>query len=248
MAAVRIFFYYCRIAIHVAVALVKILLCLRFWTEETRQREIRSWSTKALSLFGISVEAVGPRPHPHRPLLLVANHTSWLDILVIQTQFDVVFVAKQDVRKWPAFGWLAERVGTVFVSRRQSQEISSHVTRLTQKLASGASVCVFPEGTTSDGTAVLPFRSALLQPAIDADVPVQPLAIQYERLDGNRAVEVAFVGDMSLVQSFKLLASGRSIYARLQILPVIATASATRRSLAEQAETAIRTALNVDRQ
>jgi len=243
MASVQIFLYYFRIAIHIAIALFKVLFCFRFWSAETRQREIRNWSTKALSLFEISVEVVDTRPHPRPPFLLVANHTSWLDILVIQTHFEAVFVAKQDVRKWPAFGWIAERLGTVFVSRRQSQEISSHVTKLAQKLASGTSVCVFPEGTTSDGTAVLPFKCALLQPAIDAGVPMQPLAIRYEHLDGNRASEVAFVGDMSLVQSFNLLASGRSIHACLQILPVIATASATRRDLAEQAETAIRDAL-----
>jgi len=221
MAAVQIFLYYCRIAIHVAVALAKILLYLRFWMVETRQREIRSWSTKALGLFGITLEIVGAR-HPPPPLLLVANHTSWLDILVIQTHFDAVFVAKQDVRKWPAFGWLAERLGTVFVSRRQSQEISSHVTTLTRKLASGVSVCIFPEGTTSDGATVLPFKSALLQPAIDSGIPVQPLAIRYEHPDGSRANEVAFVGEMSLVQSFNLLAGGKSISACLQILPAIA--------------------------
>ena len=243
MEALQIVLYYCRIAVHIAVALLKIALFLPFWTAETRQREIRLWSMKALSLFGISVEIVGTPSHPRTPLLFVANHTSWLDILVIQTQFDVVFVAKQDVRRWPAFGWIAERLGTVFVSRRKTQEITSHVTELARKLASGASVCAFPEGTTSDGAAVLPFRTAMLQPAIDVGVPVQPLAIRYLHADGNRASEVAFIGKMSLVQSFNLLASGRSIRACLHILPVITATSATRRSLAEQAETAIRDAL-----
>jgi len=243
MAALRIFLYYCRIAIHIAVALFKVALCLRFWTAETRRREIRSWSTNALDLFGISVEVIGVPSHPRPPHLFVANHTSWLDILVIQTQFDVVFVAKQDVHKWPAFGWIAERLGTVFVSRRQSQEISSHVAKLAEKLASGVSVCAFPEGTTSDGTAVLPFKTAMLQPAIDIGAPVQPLAIRYVHANGSRATEAAFIGDMSLVQSFNLLAGGRSIRACLHILPVIAATSATRRSLAEQSETAIRDAL-----
>jgi len=243
MATARIVQYYFRIAIHIAVALVKMSLCRRFWTEDDRQREIRSWSIKALSLFGISVEFVGAQLHPNHAQLLVANHTSWLDILVILTHFDTVFVAKEDVRKWPALGWLAARSGAVFVPRTKSQKIRTQITSLAQKLASGITVCVFPEGTTSRGATVLPFKAAMLQCAIDAGVVMQPLAIRYQHFDGSPASEVAFVDDMTLLQSFTSLACRRPIVAGLHNLAPVFTTSTTRQSLAERAETAIRNEL-----
>jgi 1-acyl-sn-glycerol-3-phosphate acyltransferase len=234
---------YARIALHVLIALSKLAYCFHFWSTARRQHEIRNWSKKALSIFGITLRVSGSPPPQAAALLLVANHISWLDILIIQTQFDVVFVAKEEVRTWLAFGWIAKRLDTIFVSRRQSQQIGSHAATLTKQLIAGTTVCVFPEGTSSDGTGVLPFKSAMFQPAIDAAVSVLPLAIRYVDDDGRRADTTAFVGDMSLLQSFQALARATSVRAELQILPAVATAQRMRRDIASRAEATTRLAL-----
>jgi len=234
---------YCRIAIHIGRALVKLLLGFPLWSGKRRRHEIARWSAQALGIFGIATGTIG-RP-PQLPVLFVANHVSWLDILVILSHFDVVFVAKEEVRRWPVLGFIVARVGTVFVARRRSRQIPSQVSACAQKLVCGTSVCVFPEGTSSDGSDVLPFRSSLLQAAMDAGVAVQPLAISYRHPDGSRATEAAFTGDMSLIGSFRLLARHRSIAAQLQILPLILSAFGTRATIAQCAESSLRRALRV---
>lgn len=142
------------------------------------------------AMLGVRVRVSGERC-PHAPLLIAANHVSWLDIPVLTTLAPVVFVAKREVATWPLFGLLAKLQRTVFVDRERPHK-TAHVNReIAGRLAEGDPVVLFAEGTSSDGNHVLPFRSGLigaahtlLEAGGDARVFVQPLAIAYVGLDG----------------------------------------------------------------
>jgi 1-acyl-sn-glycerol-3-phosphate acyltransferase len=132
------------------------------------------------------------RRMPEHPLLIVANHSSWLDIPVITAVAPVVFVAKQEIASWPLFGTLAKLQRSVFVDRARRQKIGDVNAEIARRLAEGDPVLLFGEGTASDGNRVLAFRSALIGSARDAlaeaehtgRVWIQPLSIAYTRLQG----------------------------------------------------------------
>jgi lyso-ornithine lipid O-acyltransferase len=161
-------------------------------------------------ILGVRITTIGRRID-ERPLLIVANHTSWLDISVITAVAPVVFVAKREVAAWPIFGLLARLQRTVFVDRsrrHKTQEVNSEIA---QRLADGDPVVLFAEGTSSDGNRVLAFRTALVGSARDAiaaagnvkRVWIQPLSVAYTAmlglpLDRQSRRRVAWYGDASL--------------------------------------------------
>ena len=153
-------------------------------------------SLTGLALSSNAAEIKGPGT------LFVANHVSYLDIPVLATLHDGVFVAKADVKTWPLFGFLARIGRTIFVSRRASQLVRERL-EIANHLASGESVFLFPEGTSSDGTKVLPFRTALLSAVhLDDEFPVavQPVSLAYgPALSPDERDGYAWYGDMELV-------------------------------------------------
>jgi lyso-ornithine lipid O-acyltransferase len=162
------------------------------------------------ALVGVHVTVVGARGS-ERPLLIVSNHVSWLDISVISAVTPVVFVAKREVAGWPLFGLLAKLQRSVFVDRTQRHKTPDVNAEIAQRLAEGDPVLLFGEGTSSDGNRVLPFRTALIGAARDAlaaaghvrRVWIQPLSIAYTSIHGfplgrqHRPV-VAWYGDFAL--------------------------------------------------
>ena len=162
------------------------------------------------AIFGIRVRETGRRMREH-PLLIVANHCSWLDIPVITSVAPVVFVAKQEVARWPVFGLLAKLQRTVFVDRTRRHKTRDVNAEIAQRLAEGDPVVLFGEGTSSDGNRVLPFRSALIGSAGDAlaeaehtgRVWIQPLSLAYTHARGlplsrHDRPRVAWYGHMSM--------------------------------------------------
>src|SRR4029077_12619967 len=113
------------------------------------------------ALLGIRISTDGA-PWALRPELLVANHTSWLDIVIISSIVPAIFVAKQEVEGWPIFGWLAQLQRSIFVNRDRRQLIDTTISLVADALVAGEIVAIFPEGTSTDGTDVFPFRSALI--------------------------------------------------------------------------------------
>lgn len=148
-----------------------------------------------LERLGVELEIRG-NPAFAGPLLLVSNHISWLDIIVLHAARHCRFVSKANVRQWPIIGPLATGAGTLYVERESRRDAMRVVHRMVAALQAGDVLAVFPEGTTGDGTSVLPFHANLLQAAVSADSPVQPVALQYQP---SRAV--AYIGDDSLVGS-----------------------------------------------
>lgn len=137
-------------------------------------------------ILGIRVEVYG-QPSRATPTLFVGNHVSYLDVEVLSSVLPVSFIAKSEVATWPLFGWLAKLQRTVFIERRRRATRAGH-NDIQSRLDAGDDLVLFPEGTSGDGTRVLPFRSALLgatQMRHGRDpVPVQPVTIAYARLDG----------------------------------------------------------------
>lgn len=150
----------------------------------------RWWHRAMCSIMGLKVHIHG-EVSPERPLLLVSNHISWKDILVLGSCADVVFIAKAEVRTWPVFGWLARLQRSVFVERQERRKTGNQISEVAERLAAGEVVVLFAEGTTSDGNRVLPFNSSLfgaasaaLPHAPQGVVHIQPVSIAYVRLHG----------------------------------------------------------------
>lgn len=234
-----------RIGLHLLAGVLTVLLRFPFWTIDRRHAAIRDWSRGALQIFGMTVVARGaPASRCAIGRLIVANHTSWLDVIALFVTTDAVFVAKSDLEKWPIIGWLATRLGTIFLERRTTRDLTRGVAVITERLSRGTNVIVFPEGTTTDGTRLLPFRAALFAAVVNARSFVQPVAITYRRGDGQPASETAFVGDMSMLGSFVALATtrdtARGTAVHMSFLTEYPSAGLSRQALASHAEASIR--------
>jgi 1-acyl-sn-glycerol-3-phosphate acyltransferase len=163
---------------------------------DARAAWLHRWSRFACRVLGIRVTARGSMPPSG---LLVCNHLSYLDIVVLSSVQLCAFVAKRDVAAWPLFGWLAHAAGTIFVDRERRLSSFNVVGLLKDAIASGSLVVLFPEGTSSDGTTVLPFKSALLESVVQLRCPVATAAMEYALDDGSVANEVCYWRDMTLV-------------------------------------------------
>ena len=217
---------------------------LRFPAMDTAARaaRIRWWSGRVLALMGVQLLPSGQaRPGAK---LLVANHVSWLDIVAIHAVCpEARFVSKADVQRWPVLGALIGAAGTLFIQRERKRDALRVVHQMAEALGRGETVAIFPEGTTSDGHGLLPFHANLLQAAIAAEVPVQPVALRYADGFGPVSEAVMFIGDTNLVQSLWAVACGDAVTVQVQVLPAMSVRHADRRRLAEHLSEEIAAAL-----
>jgi 1-acyl-sn-glycerol-3-phosphate acyltransferase len=151
---------------------------------------------RALRVFNVEVETQGPIPTTG---LLVCNHLSYLDIFVMGALVPAVFVAKREVKFWPILGWFATLAGTVFVDRRKRTRVWEATEEMENLLKTRVVTVLFPEGTSSDGSTVLPFKSALLEPATKDSRSSSVGWLGYELEDGKPGEEVCYWKDMTLV-------------------------------------------------
>ena len=209
-----------------------------------RQRDwlISYWSRHLLKVLGVRIHA------QHAPVLsggalLVSNHISWLDIYLIYGARRVYFVSKAEVRKWPIAGWLAHKGGTLFIERGKRADTARINQEMHDLMQHGAWIGVFPEGTTSDGRGVNKFYSSLLQPAVELECPIVPVAIRYTR--NSEYTEVpAYIGGMSLWESLQRIISETGLVAELRFGTPFAPEH-HRRELAVHAEAAVAGLLGV---
>jgi 1-acyl-sn-glycerol-3-phosphate acyltransferase len=163
--------------------------------------EVRTWSRQMLRIMGVELVVQG-EPPVAGPLLLVANHISWLDILVMNAAQPARFVSKADVKRWPVLGALITGAGTLYIERESRRDAMRVVHHMAERLLAGDLLAVFPEGTTGDGRALLPFHANLLQAAIAADAPVLPVALRFrDPATGERSDAPLFIGDTTLLAS-----------------------------------------------
>jgi 1-acyl-sn-glycerol-3-phosphate acyltransferase len=160
-----------------------------------REQAVQQWARHMLQILGVELHVMGAVPKGG-PLLLVSNHVSWLDILVINAVRPARFVSKADVRHWPLVGELITAAGTLYIEREKRRDAMRVVHRMADSLREGDVVAVFPEGTTGSGLDVLPFHANLLQAAISTDSPVKPVALTYlDSATGHPSWAPVYVGD-----------------------------------------------------
>jgi len=230
-----------RVAVHALYGAAICALLFPFVSPERRMRIVGRWSAQMLTVMGVRLQSNGIARTG--PVLFVANHVSWLDILAINAVHPARFVSKADVRHWPAIGWMVACGGTLFIERERKRDALRVVHQVAQALKGGQTVAVFPEGTTGDGHALLPFHANLLQAAISTEVPVQPIALRYR--DDTQAISAAaaYVGDTSLIQSFWWIVRAEGLRVRVQMLLPEGTRHLDRRALAERLQAQIGSAL-----
>lgn len=215
MRHVRALWRLLRLIGHAASGLWTIRTRFAGWSQPQREQAVQAWAARLLVLTGIRLQVSG-EPMAAGPVLLVANHISWLDIVVMHAAGYCRFVSKADVAHWPLIGSLATGAGTLYIERASRRDAMRVVHHMRDRLAAGDVVAIFPEGTTGDGRALLPFHANLVQAAISADVPVQPLALRFADGTGATSFAPSFVGDETLVGSVwrTLAAEGLVAYVR----------------------------------
>lgn len=173
-------------------------------------------SQRALRILGLEPAASGSIADHG---LLVSNHLSYLDVMVLSAIAPSVFVSKDEVKNWPVFGWFARLAGTIFVHRGRRMRTRQTADEIAAALDRGLRVVLFPEGTSSGGDTVLPFKSSLLDPVIRTARPLSVGLIGYELEDGDVAEEVCYWKDMTLVPHLINLLSKRRVRALVRFAP-----------------------------
>jgi 1-acyl-sn-glycerol-3-phosphate acyltransferase len=233
-----------RTLAHVVVGIATTTAVFPFVTPARRRRLTQRWSGRLLALLNVECRVRGDLAAHGGNVLIVANHVSWLDIVVLNALCPARFVAKAELARWPLAGRLVRGAGTLFVERSRRRDTHRVNRVVADALAHGDVVVVFPEGTTSSGEGVLPFKSSLLQPIVDAQGHVQPLALRYRAPDGARSTAPSYVGDDPFIASFWRVCGTPSLVVDVTALSRLPAAARHRRALAREAEAAIRTALD----
>lgn len=200
-----------------------------------RKKMVQSWCIRLLRILKVKVVIHGDSTvlFGAKPYLLVANHISWLDIHIINSIRPVIFVAKADVSKWPIFGYLASMLGTIFLKREKLSDIKRVIQLMKDKFTNQEVVAIFPEGTSTDGKSVLPFKSNLFEAAHQAQVDVLPITIQYTE-NNQYSDRAAFIGDMELIDSIKNILKGDKLVVHIHISGEL-SGQLTRQEMASQA-------------
>jgi lyso-ornithine lipid O-acyltransferase len=208
--------------------------------EPFTHRMIRWWSKGLMRIFGLRSVRVG-QPMDDA-VLFVANHTSWIDIELLHSQRAACFVAKAEIANWPLVGWLAASGGTIFHRRGSNHSLATVMQAMVDRLREGRSVAVFPEGGTGHNGVLKVFHARILQAALDAEVPVQPVALRFVR-DGKRQIDAGFREDENFLQNFLRMLGGPRMDAEVHFLEQVPTSQDGRRRMAELARERIAAAL-----
>ena len=201
-------------------------------SQEQREMRVQAWALQLLALWGVHLKVLG-QPVVSGPALIVANHISWLDILVIHAARYCRFVSKSDIREWPLVGMLATGAGTLYIERTRRKDAVRMVRDMAVAMQDGDVLAVFPEGTTSDGRGLLPFHANLIQSAIDAGAPVQPMSLKFvDARTGVLTYAPCYIGDDTLVGSIWRTLTASPITAVVHFGPLQASHGQERRAWA----------------
>lgn len=222
-----------RVLLHVVRGVTTTATVLPWSGRKLRDRLIQNWAADLMRLLGVTVRLQGELPETGRfPVVLTANHISWVDIFAIHSVYPVRFVSKAEVRRWPVFGWLAAKTGTLFLMRSSRKQTAAIGQEMEDVLTTGDSLGLFPESTTSDGTTVLPFRTSLLQAAINRETAILPVALRYRLEGGEQNPHVPFIGDMSFAHSLARVLAAPPSFVEIRIGTVVMPEGRHRRDLA----------------
>jgi 1-acyl-sn-glycerol-3-phosphate acyltransferase len=237
-----------RILVTVALVLAGVVLAamLPLLRPADRDRALRAWFRGLLGALRIRLQVTGGDRFnpPGTGVLVVSNHVSWLDLVALGAVQPLRMVAKTEVRGWPVIGLLACRAGTIFVHRERLRTLPQTIAAVSDALAGGAAVGVFPEGTTWCGMASGRFRPAMFQAAVQTAAPVRPVALRYRLsgvggMAGATTTVAAFVGSATLWPAVVLLAGVRGLRVEVELRPLLPADGVDRRTLAARADAAV---------
>ncbi|WP_126447562.1 lysophospholipid acyltransferase family protein [Sulfuricystis multivorans] len=220
-----------RVGLHLCWGAATVAVAYPWLDERWRRALKRRWSRQLLEILGVKLGAGDTVPPPG---LIVCNHISWLDIFVINALTPAAFVAKAEVKDWPLIGWLCARTETLFLERGSRTSARRTIEAMVESLKRGIHVAVFPEGTTTAGDCVLPFRAALFQAAIEAETPVIPLALGYADHRGKPSRAPAYDGEITFWQCLRAIAAERRLVAELRVLGALESRQSARGELARR--------------
>lgn len=197
------------------------------------------WHNRLADILGVSITISGYRPQP--PALMVSNHVSWLDIIVLGALTPTDFLSKDEVRRWPVIGWLAARAGTMFI-RRGDGQAGAISEQIAERLSAQGLLTLFPEGTTTDGSEVRPFFSRLFAAALSTRTIIVPVALRYH-IDGELDPVAPYTGNQSLAENLSGLLSRERTQVHVAFAAPITIGDHSRKQVAEEARNAIVAAL-----
>ncbi|MDE3009939.1 MAG: 1-acyl-sn-glycerol-3-phosphate acyltransferase [Pseudomonadota bacterium] len=234
-----------RALVHIGLGVAVCTLAFPMLSRRRRARIVSWWARGFLAALGMRLQQHGAWPSTAGRYLLVSNHITWLDIFVIHAVEPVRFVSKSEVRSWPLAGYLATRAGTLYVDRARKRDTIDIGVQMHDVMAGGEAVGVFPEGTTSDGSVLLPFFSPLLQPAVRCQASLVPAGVRYRRTDGSTNTDLAFIGDQTFLQSVQVTLRQPDTRVEVRLGAPISCAGLHRRELTRLAEDAVAELLEV---
>ena len=238
-----------RIVIHTLLGIGITALVLPFTKKNWRLALTRWWCNRLLNCFNIKVITHGKLPDNNTSnAMFVANHISWVDIHSINSIIPLRFIAKIEVESWPVFGYLVSKSGTLFINRNIRKDAARIIEMTMQSLAEGDNVCFFPEGTTTDGTHILPFKSSIVQAAINTKAKIYPVAIFYPLPDKKANIAMAYAGETTMAESMLQVLNLKEPIVELHFLAPIGCEGLTRQAATKLAFEAInaKLALPVD--
>jgi 1-acyl-sn-glycerol-3-phosphate acyltransferase len=210
------------------------LLCRANAAKNRRDALKTHWLKRFAAILNLRVTQEGAPPEPGT--LLVSNHISWLDIIVIGQYLPASFVAKSDILSWPVIGYLSRQGGTIFIRRGDKKHIKATTEQMVWALKQNSTIIAFPEGTTTKGDEVLSFHASLFQPALLTKSAIQPVALEYQ---GVARQQAPFVGDDDFIPHLLKMLSLDKIEVRVCFLPVINSAGRDRQSVSAEARAMI---------
>ena len=240
---------------HVLLGVAIVLVVFPFADQIARNRINRRWSRVLIGLCGARVVCSGAAiplqlqrdgvDSTRTGRLALANHVSWLDIFAINAILPSRFIAKAEIGKWPLLGLLVSRSGTLYIERGRRHAVAAMNKKVREHLKLGETIVVFAEGTTTDGSVLLPFHSNMVAPALDGDAEVWPIAIRYTERD-KRSSAAAFIDEMGLFTSLaRILVADKLVVEVAVLQPILKSDAANRHAVARAARAAIAQHLGV---
>lgn len=213
-----------RSVVRISIFLVMFVIAIvESWTigksVRARARWMQRWSKRVVRLCGIHITVVGQPPQSG---LLVSNHISYTDVLVLGSILPSVFVSKDAVESWPMVGWLTKIAGTIFVNRESRMATAQVAEQMRDRMEQGVPVIFFPEGTSSDGSGLLPFKTSLFEAPVRAGATIHACCLKYSVPGADESVvreRVAYWGDMTFAGQLPKLISMKRVDVRVEFAP-----------------------------
>ena len=234
-----------RVVLHI---IIGILILATYWRIASESHKLilsKWWSKTLVRCFNFRVVTFGQPPTMNTTsTMFVANHISWADIYAINSIIPLRFIAKSELSEWPIFGYLVRHSGTLFIDRSRRKDAARIVEIAKHSLIEGNNIGFFPEGTTTDGTHIVKFKSSILQAAIDARAQVWPIAIKYPLPNGDVNTSVAYAGETTMAESMLSVLKQQNPVVELHFLNPLSNNYSTRQTLSDSAYSSISNVLN----